>query len=144
MLRSDLHHKIIWHNDKKLDFCVLVRNDHACLGACLAHKDHPYSLYDRRIILFTVLLFDFAVAVGITWYLAFYTDVDGTTEFLVNEGVSYLVGVIMSVGESFLAAIARCACCERLVIYLLYVVLFFFLLFCFRFYLLSKSAKYIY
>lgn len=113
VMRQDLLEKRIWHNDCKKDFCVFLRNEHSLFSTCYSHPDHPFTRRDRRCILLSVVLMNFGIAMGITYWLAtMHISSNEWVEFAVDKGLSYIFGFTLSVLESFLVSIAVCSAGE--------------------------------
>ena len=111
VLRADLKEKVIWHNNYKLDFLTYIRNEHALFSTCFGHPDHPFSRRDRRIILLSVIMMDFAFAMLVTWIFAQF-PLSETVEFIVDFLISYIFGFMMTILESILVAFAVCGAGE--------------------------------
>ena len=112
VLRADLKRKVVWHNDWKLDFMTYIRNEHGLFSTCYGHPDHPFSRRDRKCILISVLCMDFAFAMFITWIFARFLPLDNTAASIVDFGISYIFGFMMTILESILVAFAVCGYSE--------------------------------
>mmetsp|Transcript_26239 Transcript_26239/g.42887 ORF Transcript_26239/g.42887 Transcript_26239/m.42887 type:complete len:497 (+) Transcript_26239:24-1514(+) len=112
VLRADLKEKIVWHNDWKKDFALFIRNEHALFSMCFAHRAHPFSRRDRRLILLSSLLLDFGFAIAITFLMAFVSTSDNV-DFVLDFLISYIFGILMSTLESLLVGFAVCAAAEK-------------------------------
>ena len=82
ILRQDLQRKMIWNDNKCLDFFQLIRNHHTCLSVCYGHRLHPYSRSNRCLVLTTIILIDIAATLMIAYWLTFtfrsIKTIDGT------------------------------------------------------------------
>jgi len=112
VMRRDLKEKRVWHDDWKKDFLVFLRNEHSLFSTCYSHPDHPFSRRDRRCILLSVILMNFGIAMGTTYFFAT-AQLGEWSEYVVDKLLSYIFGFQMSILESALVFFAVCGGAEK-------------------------------
>eukprot|EP01083_Nonionella_stella_P166885 559386_1 len=112
--RTDLaKHKLVWTGSFCSDLWFYVRNEHPLLAICLSPKEHPLGRWER----FFIELFIFAIAcmwaASVTLYMMSINDDNKYVRFVAYYGYSILGGLVKTVVNSILKAVATCSCLQE-------------------------------